>query len=365
MSNISTGLPNYWNMTTISDSRGCSDNREGIAPIYSETLKLEQSSTSTLLAACKMWCSSEEHCVAIDYFRKTRLCNLYSRACAKPLATHNGASSYKIAQANKYVPLKQSSSAGMMGFLGDSRKYVCNAIQTVLRYLPAKARSSFRTTLVPHTAQHRFWHRVGSSSDRMDKSDEHTVEQAPRESSHEKGSSSNLPPLPKHLPHFDRLGRRCAQAKLADPSLLAFVGLVATSPFSFARRRLMRRTLSLQAQQVTNRTQFRKIVSKKKGKLRLERVKEDLFKHMGNFSQLHGGMPITRPWKRRVVANPVPNKRAICVDIIFVVREIILQSHGTCLKKHTASLIFVDIHTHPTGGSNIETMGCKRAMELA
>ena len=159
VSNVSSASLNYWNMTIISDSRGCSDNHEGIAPIYSETLKLKQSSASALLAACKMWCSSEEHCVAIDYYRKTRLCKLYSRACAKPLATHDGASSYKIAQANRYVPLKESSSAGMMGFLGDSRKYVCNAIQTVLRYLPAKARSSFSTTLVPHTAQHRFWHR--------------------------------------------------------------------------------------------------------------------------------------------------------------------------------------------------------------
>ena len=103
VSNVSGASLNYWNMSTISDSRGCSDNHEGITPIYSETLKPKRSSSSALLAACKMWCSSEEHCVAIDYFRKTRLCNLYSRACAKPLATHDGASSYKIAQANKYA----------------------------------------------------------------------------------------------------------------------------------------------------------------------------------------------------------------------------------------------------------------------
>lgn len=317
-------------MTTISDSRGCSDNHEGIAPIHSETLKLKQSSASALLAACKMWCSSEEHCVAIDYYRETRLCKLYSRACAKPLATHDGASSYKIAQANRYVPLKESSSAGMMGFLGDSRKYVCNAIQTVLRYLPAKAPASFSTTLVPHTAQHRFWHRVGPSSDRMDRTGQHSVEHAPPESSNEKQSHKHLPPLPKqshkHLPHFARLGRRCAQAKLADPSLLAFVGLVATGPFDFARRKLMRRTLSMRAREVTNRTQYRKI---KSGGAHRGQTVNPLLKKRGNFSQLHGGMPLTRPWKKTVVAKPVPDKRAVCVEVIFVVREIALQSHGT------------------------------------
>ena len=228
----------------------------------------------------------------------------------------------------------------MMSFLGNSGKYVCNAIQTVLRYLPAKARSSFRTTLVPHTAQHRFWHRVGPSSDRMDRTGQHSVEHAPPESSNEKQS-------PQHLLHFARLGRRCAQAKLADPSLLAFVGLVATSPFDFAWRKLMRRTLSLQAQQVTNRTQFRKIVTRKKGKLRLEKVKWNLFKNLGNWSQLHGPMALPRPWRRTVVGQPVPDKRGVCIDVIFVVREITLQSHCKCVKKQKASLHnFVHTHTH-------------------
>jgi hypothetical protein len=224
----------------------------------------------------------------------------------------------------------------MMGFLGDSRKYVCNAIQTVLRYLPAKAPSSFRTTLVPHTAQHRVWHRVEPSSDRMDRTGQHSVEQAPPESSHEKQSHKHLPPLPKqsrkHLPHFARLGRRCALAKLADPSLLAFVGLVATSPFDFAWRKLMRRTLSLQAQQVTNRTQFRKITMARAKDKTIKKVFKS-FKWRGNFSQLHGGMPITRPWPKNVVSEPVPDKRAVCIDVIFVVREIILQSHCNCVKK--------------------------------
>ena len=276
-------------MTTISDSRGCSDNHEGIAPIHSETLKLKQSSASALLAACKMWCSSEEHCVAIDYYRKTRLCKLYSRACAKPLATHDGASSYKIAQANRYAPLKESSSAGMMGFLGDSRKYVCNAIQTVLRYLPAKAPASFSTTLVPHTAQHRFWHRVEPSSDRKDRTGQRSVKHAPPEPSHEKQSPKQLPPLPKHLPHFARLGRRCALAKLADPSLLAFVGIVPTGPFDFARRKLMRRTLSLRARQVTNRTQYRKIETLTKHKSQhISSPFLSKFKKLANYTKQYG-----------------------------------------------------------------------------
>lgn len=196
----------------------------------------------------------------------------------------------------------------MMGFMGDSRLYVCNAIQTVLRYLSAKDRATFASTLVPHTAHRRYFHRVSPTPERY-----HYNASSEDQNDHRKQSQRTLPRLA-------RVGQRCAMAKRADPSMLSFVGIIPTGPFDFTRRALMRRTLGLGARVVTNRTLYRKIetLSKHKQQTRTSPFLKK-FKKLANYSKMYGKIKENWGWLRKKIGGPVPDTRAICVDVIFLV----------------------------------------------
>lgn len=210
-----------------------------------------------------------------------------------------------------------------MGFMGDSRLYVCNVIQTVLRYLRIKDRASFKTTSVPHTARRRFFHRVAQTAE----TGVHYNDHAPSEPvSAEKKPSQNIPP------RLARVGQRCAMAKRADPSLLSFVGIVPTGPFNFARRELMRRTLGLGARNVTNRTLYRKIETlsmHKSQQITSQFLKK--FKKSANYSKMYGKIKNNWGWLRKKVDSPVPDTRAVCVDIIFMVRWVHYDGDVSCV----------------------------------
>eukprot|EP00854_Cymbomonas_tetramitiformis_P002776 gene2777-3559_t len=48
------------------------------------------------LEACKAWCGETEGCAAIDHYTWSNYCGLYYEACTVPVATHHGASSYRL-----------------------------------------------------------------------------------------------------------------------------------------------------------------------------------------------------------------------------------------------------------------------------
>ena len=48
------------------------------------------------LDACKAACAKKPSCKAIDFYRKTRWCNFFDRACTTPTASHDGASAYRL-----------------------------------------------------------------------------------------------------------------------------------------------------------------------------------------------------------------------------------------------------------------------------
>lgn len=76
--------------SVISTSATCRTNSEDIYPIsqwYSERPKMT-------LELCKAECDANNQCVAIDFFSATGGCFRYDKACEKPLAVLEGASSY-------------------------------------------------------------------------------------------------------------------------------------------------------------------------------------------------------------------------------------------------------------------------------
>ena len=76
------------NWRTISSSRGCEKNKENIEAVASQWMGT--------LDQCKRMCFYSSNCVAIDWFRNTKWCNLFDDACKKPLQDQNGAASFKL-----------------------------------------------------------------------------------------------------------------------------------------------------------------------------------------------------------------------------------------------------------------------------
>ena len=72
----------------ISANKACEANAEGI--------RRTKYVTGVDLATCKATCVKTARCQAIDFYRRSGWCNLFSRACTTPRAAHDGASSYKL-----------------------------------------------------------------------------------------------------------------------------------------------------------------------------------------------------------------------------------------------------------------------------
>ena len=73
---------------TISYSRACEKNKENIESVASQWIES--------LTQCKRMCFFNSNCIAIDWFKKAKWCNLFEQACTKPLEDKNGASSFML-----------------------------------------------------------------------------------------------------------------------------------------------------------------------------------------------------------------------------------------------------------------------------
>eukprot|EP00929_Paragymnodinium_shiwhaense_P106306 TRINITY_DN7158_c0_g1_i1.p2 TRINITY_DN7158_c0_g1~~TRINITY_DN7158_c0_g1_i1.p2 ORF type:complete len:579 (+),score=178.56 TRINITY_DN7158_c0_g1_i1:82-1737(+) len=69
-------------------AKACEGNAEAITP--------HQAVAATTLLDCQRECEGLWGCMGVDYYRETKVCNLYRNACVTPSADHDGASSYRI-----------------------------------------------------------------------------------------------------------------------------------------------------------------------------------------------------------------------------------------------------------------------------
>jgi len=74
--------------TIIAATKACEQNTEGISRSFG--------AEDYTLAQCMTLCETTRGCQAIDFYAKSRYCNLFDRACTNPLSKHDGASSYKL-----------------------------------------------------------------------------------------------------------------------------------------------------------------------------------------------------------------------------------------------------------------------------
>lgn len=72
---------------TIDPNKSCEENDEGISRIFG--------SSGFTLESCKARCTQRADCRALDFYRSSGWCLLYSRACSTPKRTADGASSYR------------------------------------------------------------------------------------------------------------------------------------------------------------------------------------------------------------------------------------------------------------------------------
>ena len=332
-------------LEVIDLNRGCSNNTENIQS-FAHTI-------ADSLQACKSWCLFQKDCKAYDYFRFSNWCVAFKRACKNPLETKDGASSYRISR----VRACSQMGFGTMGILGTRRKYVCNAVQAVLAHLVNESQMTFHATLVSK-ADHRFWRpadlaRPGKKDRRMsgqsnisreDQERDRVVKDgqarmpstipsytsvlpsAPRqESSRHRRRATGVPGAKSYtIPAHPRPGKRCASAKrdLGD-DLLTVAAVVPISPWAFKRRQLMRELLSTPAHQLRSRQHYRKIHTLPMEKylqpfeyfLLHDSKTADFFKglHPKNYTSYKW------TWFMKVIGRPVPEPRAVCVEIIFTV----------------------------------------------
>jgi len=88
---------------TISKSKACETNDEGIKPFHTVDNRLS-------LQDCQEECSRRAGCLAIDYYEVAGSCNLYRASCNSPKATQSGASSFKIISHMKARTLQEMKS---------------------------------------------------------------------------------------------------------------------------------------------------------------------------------------------------------------------------------------------------------------
>lgn len=72
---------------TISNGAACEQNSQGISRM--------KGLGGHDLTSCKTLCSSTVGCTAVDFFQKTKWCNLFANACTNPLKVGDGSSSYR------------------------------------------------------------------------------------------------------------------------------------------------------------------------------------------------------------------------------------------------------------------------------
>mmetsp|Transcript_28540 Transcript_28540/g.52383 ORF Transcript_28540/g.52383 Transcript_28540/m.52383 type:complete len:673 (-) Transcript_28540:48-2066(-) len=77
--------PDVWE--TINEGAACETNSEGIKKMMGKA--------GHKLDTCKALCSSTVNCMAIDYFKSTKWCNLFNAACKNPQRIADGSSSYR------------------------------------------------------------------------------------------------------------------------------------------------------------------------------------------------------------------------------------------------------------------------------
>jgi hypothetical protein len=90
-------LPSVW--STIDPDKGCQQSGENV-----KHFKEIQGSEGSTIDDCRQYCENNGRCTAVDYFRDTRYCLLYERACSTPVAGHDGASSLRLVRADLAAP---------------------------------------------------------------------------------------------------------------------------------------------------------------------------------------------------------------------------------------------------------------------
>ena len=135
------------------------------------------------------------------------------------------------------------------------------------------------------------------------------------------------------VPHNSRPGQRCASAKaeLGD-DLLTVVAVVPIGPFDFETRGYLREFLSKPARKLRSREYYRKIKTLNKPK------REQLFEwyrnHVRWLNKSFQGIKNRNyssykwGWNLKVVGDPAPDPRAVCIDVMFMVGD------QRCLHSH-------------------------------
>lgn len=332
---IRQGVDAQW--ITISTHRSCAVNDENIKHYHDQ-------STATL-DSCKLLCLSDLTCRAIDWYDKTKWCNLYKKPCKHPRKAKHKPSSY-------YICRQAGSGDGMMGILGNRRKYVCNAVQTVLAHLLDTFNMTFRASLVSK-ANHRFWYQGnGTTSKRHvleirpkirrndDGEKEHPTSeivfsrphnasvngarQGSNKSQRYAESVNNYTAKNYTIPPDARPGNRCASAKrdLGD-DLLTVVALVPVRIREFKRRSLLRKYLSTAAHKVRSRQHYRKIQTSSKPKRHWLFDRHNYSAWIHPFTGIKHAQYTTYKWGwfQNLLASPVDDPRAVCVEVLFAVSD--------------------------------------------
>ena len=349
----------HWRV--ISTVRACEDNKENIKRFFGQN--------TASLDTCKIECMSHRKCRALDWYKDSKWCNLYTKECKHPQLVRQGSSAYAM---EGEVCAQPGSRNGMMGILGDADKYVCNAVQAVLAHLVNVSQIiqshsgvqsgppllTFNFTIVSR-AGHRFWqkhdavrklqpsgrvtenldtvrHRTENSDTVRGKQEKeqasfihpryhNALADTPRqESSKHRRRATGVPGAKNYtIPAHPRPGKRCASAKrdLGD-DLLTVAALVPIGPYAFEKRKIIRRYLSDPAHKLRSRQLHRKIKTSSSHK------RQPLFKHFMATQAALANLKKYKHidytgykwgWFETHLAKPLDDPRAVCVEVIFVV----------------------------------------------
>ena len=313
----------------IDAHRACEGNNENLAPFFKNGW--------TLFHLCERLCLLKKNCYAFDYYQKTKFCSFWEKPCKHPLTTKDGASSYEVT--TKGCP-QAGSGDGMMGILGNPTKYVCNAVQTVLAHLSNASNVTFQTTLVSESDR-RFWHFAQPAKSQRRASEESIIQDDKNRlrtsnTTHKyqnPNNKRNLAPWSREprkthaqyakdyaVKRNARPGNRCAKVKREfGDDVLTLVGIVPISPLDFNRRHYLRRYLRNQQKYLVARHYYRQIktqfTSKAQYLLKMYPALAKTFK-----SQSHLNYSSYRwKWLRKKFAARVPDRRAVCIQVIFAV----------------------------------------------
>ena len=287
------------------------------------------------LQHCKQLCVSDIKCHGVDWYGRTKRCNLYENFCKKPRKILDHSSSYFLTGER----CKQAGSGdGMMGILGNPTKYVCNAVQTVLARNFSNV--TFQTTLVSESDR-RFWHFAQPAKSQRRASEESIIQDDKNRlrtsnTTHKyqnPNNKRNLAPWSREprkthaqyakdyaVKRNARPGNRCAKVKREfGDDVLTLVGIVPISPLDFNRRHYLRRYLRNQQKYLVARHYYRQIktqfTSEAQYLLKMYPALAKTFK-----SQSHLNYSSYRwKWLRKKFAARVPDRRAVCIQVIFAV----------------------------------------------